>query len=810
MLNSIQIKAADTFVACHGYTAAVARIRNTSAVSVDYRFGGAISALAAGASVVLDTASNTSEIEVRRTDLSATPANVLVDFGITAEESYELSTAAAAAAVAGHDASGAAHADIRALISGISGNGAAASAFGFLPSASASANVAALQSAVDASATVGTIYVTTPGTYNMNAGIAVPSNCSIVFCAGVTLQKTAGFNAFFRPAGVPTRTVVENVKLLGCATVLKQNGQTGAGGDPTGYTHNGGLIEVYFTKNWTVSGFILDVTTGVSTFGIHGGENTGLVIEDIIQRGTSSNPNGRATIQLQAGSRNFTIRNIDATIQDDCIALNSSDYAENVLSLGDIENGIIENVKDRYWGATQSAHTLRLIQGAWAVWSSGVSTKKGDCCVSGGRQYKVMGMNSGSFPVNTTVAPAHTSGTAYGADNIIWRYMGDTTFTDSNVSNIKLRNIACERRGAMIGVIADDNEYNRDFIPGTEVNGIIDLIEVDGVTFADGDNSYLHGVVGFNGGNVGRFAIRNASIATTGKTSLVYLSSSRVASLLLEDSNFSSMGERWINTIGSGATVGIEQIIVRRSTLTGYTANPIGVQSTIYCLGDGGLKRISFESCKLVNLPNLVGAVGGVSGLVIELRSTTETGCTRLFYTAGANTPATIYRDACTFATDDGSLFYSLYKDTTSRITFCSSEAPVLYQALAAGTAYQFKGYVEAVTFGTTSPSVSVTKTGKYRVRARLLVKFNAATFAAAQTLRVRLRCGGGYYAQTVITLPVMTTATDTRIVEMPEYLYPNWEVETVRLDADMSGGPSAGTVTCEECELTIIPISQS
>ena len=69
MLNSLQIKAADSFVVCHGYTAAAVRIRNTSAVSIDYRVGGAISALAAGASVVLDTTSSTRENELRRTDL---------------------------------------------------------------------------------------------------------------------------------------------------------------------------------------------------------------------------------------------------------------------------------------------------------------------------------------------------------------------------------------------------------------------------------------------------------------------------------------------------------------------------------------------------------------------------------------------------------------------------------------------------------------------------------------------------------------------------------------------------------------------
>ena len=104
MKNSFQIKAAATLKAAHGYSASVVRLRNTSAVSIDYSVrGGSAVELASGASAVVDVAALTSEISVRRTDLSATPANVILEFGLTADEAYEQSTLAAAAAVAVHD-----------------------------------------------------------------------------------------------------------------------------------------------------------------------------------------------------------------------------------------------------------------------------------------------------------------------------------------------------------------------------------------------------------------------------------------------------------------------------------------------------------------------------------------------------------------------------------------------------------------------------------------------------------------------------------------------------------------------------------
>lgn len=89
MNNAIQLKAADAFASAHGYSASVVRLRNTSDVSIEYIVsGGGAVELAAGASAVVDVAALTSEISVRRTDLSTTPVNVMLEFGLDPDEAY--------------------------------------------------------------------------------------------------------------------------------------------------------------------------------------------------------------------------------------------------------------------------------------------------------------------------------------------------------------------------------------------------------------------------------------------------------------------------------------------------------------------------------------------------------------------------------------------------------------------------------------------------------------------------------------------------------------------------------------------------
>ena len=122
MNNAIQLKAADAFASAHGYSASVVRLRNTSDVSIDYSVsGGDAVELAAGASAVIDVAGLTSEISVRRTDLSTTPVNVMLEFGLDPDEAYVLAVENAPGditPVAAHNTAPDAHADIRTALAG--------------------------------------------------------------------------------------------------------------------------------------------------------------------------------------------------------------------------------------------------------------------------------------------------------------------------------------------------------------------------------------------------------------------------------------------------------------------------------------------------------------------------------------------------------------------------------------------------------------------------------------------------------------------------------------------------------------------
>ena len=93
MNNSFQVKAADVFVTCGDFTASVCRLRNTSAVSIDYKVGEVTTALAAGAaSGAINVSNSTREVSVRRADLKSSAVSVLIEWGLTADEAYELAS----------------------------------------------------------------------------------------------------------------------------------------------------------------------------------------------------------------------------------------------------------------------------------------------------------------------------------------------------------------------------------------------------------------------------------------------------------------------------------------------------------------------------------------------------------------------------------------------------------------------------------------------------------------------------------------------------------------------------------------------
>jgi hypothetical protein len=58
----------------------------------------------------------------------------------------------------------------------------------------------------------------------------------------------------------------------------------------------------------------------------------------------------------------------------------------------------------------------------------------------------------------------------------------------------------------------------------------------------------------------------------------------------------------------------------------------------------------------------------------------------------------------------------------------------------AAGTAYQLTASDAALDFGTTDPSLTLTKAGTYLLTARVRLDYNGATFSAVRTATLKLR----------------------------------------------------------------------
>lgn len=133
----------------------------------------------------------------------------------------------------------------------------------------------------------------------------------------------------------------------------------------------------------------------------------------------------------------------------------------------------------------------------------------------------------------------------------------------------------------------------------------------------------------------------------------------------------------------------------------------------------------------------------------------------------------------------------------------------------AAGTAYTLTATSAAVDFGTTDPIITVNAAGTYLIRAKVKVNLVGATFAANQTLTVKLRRTNNTATDltnstTTWTLPIVTTQTNTlAVIDLPEVAYTTALTnDTIQLFADVSVLPSAGTVTIAEASIVAIRTS--
>ena len=93
MLNSTQLRVAKDYVTVHGYSAQVCRLHNTSSVPIDYSLNlGAAVTVAPGSYETINVTSSTSEVRLKRTDDTDTAVDVIIEWGLTADEAYELAS----------------------------------------------------------------------------------------------------------------------------------------------------------------------------------------------------------------------------------------------------------------------------------------------------------------------------------------------------------------------------------------------------------------------------------------------------------------------------------------------------------------------------------------------------------------------------------------------------------------------------------------------------------------------------------------------------------------------------------------------
>ncbi len=126
----------------------------------------------------------------------------------------------------------------------------------------------------------------------------------------------------------------------------------------------------------------------------------------------------------------------------------------------------------------------------------------------------------------------------------------------------------------------------------------------------------------------------------------------------------------------------------------------------------------------------------------------------------------------------------------------------------AAGTAYALTATAAALDFGTTDPSLTLTLAGTYRIRARVRLDYNAATFAAVRTATLKLRRTNN----TAADLTNGSVGAKTQIVTTISgtFIHFSWEVDyttvntndAVTIFGSLDVVPEAGSLDAVEASI--------
>lgn len=132
------------------------------------------------------------------------------------------------------------------------------------------------------------------------------------------------------------------------------------------------------------------------------------------------------------------------------------------------------------------------------------------------------------------------------------------------------------------------------------------------------------------------------------------------------------------------------------------------------------------------------------------------------------------------------------------------------FTSYAVGTPYTLTATPAQLTFGTTSPGITINQAGTYLIRATAGVKYAAATYTGTPTITLKLRRTNNTAADLTngsraVELPVLTTFTGGDVMSPPEVIYTAASGDIIQFWGSVSATPSAGSVQTDSAEIIAI-----
>ncbi len=303
------------------------------------------------------------------------------------------------------------------------------------------------------------VYVTNPGTYDLNGTVYIDDSTTLEFMKGVVIRKGAAYLNVFMNRGALTRTWNYEITLKGLSytapspslTVDPPDSTLRLWGDLAFYRVNGLYIYNYNTFNKLTENNTLQIANFKN-----------LIIDGFHLTGKSD------AIGLHGGSH-FVIRNGIIGCFDDGIIFSGHAFPIYSPELLDCTDGLIENVTDEPVDSVKGFF-VRFYPGSWSDWKYGNVYQNGDATSHNGNIYRIMTRNAGT-KVTSTHAPTVTAGLQYfkeAEDQLIFLYDHSDTIHKVEVKRITFRNIYLQqKRIASFSNMTESADFARTVYPGS-------------------------------------------------------------------------------------------------------------------------------------------------------------------------------------------------------------------------------------------------------------------------------------------------------------------------------------------------------